>query len=125
MDITAVQEVRWDRSGSIKAHSFKILYSGGEKHGRGIRFLIKDKFLSNLVKFESINDRICYIELKCRCFNIVIVNCYAPTEYKNGEVKNAFYDELYRICDGLPSGKPKTIISDLNAKIGRDKMKTN
>jgi hypothetical protein len=49
LDITAVQE--WDGSGSIKAHGFTTLYSDGKKHKRGVGFVIKDKLLSNLVKF--------------------------------------------------------------------------
>jgi hypothetical protein len=43
---------------------------------------------------------------------IVTENCYAPAEDKSEEVKNAFYDELDRICDELPPGKPKIIIGD-------------
>ncbi|XP_008178654.1 craniofacial development protein 2-like [Acyrthosiphon pisum] len=99
LDITAVQEIRRDGSGSIKSQGNTILYSGGEKHERGVGFIIKDKVLPNVVKFESISDRIWYMEFKCRWFNIVIVNCYAPTEDKSEGVKNAFYDELDRVCD--------------------------
>ncbi|XP_025405871.1 uncharacterized protein LOC112680089 [Sipha flava] len=80
LDITAVQEI-----------------SGGEKHERGVGFIIKDKFLPNVVKFEPIKD-------------------------KSEEVKNAFYDELDRVCDGLTSGKPKIIIGDFNTKVGRERI---
>lgn len=122
LDITAVQEIRWDGSGSIKSQGNTILNSGGEKHERGVGFIIKDKVLPNVVKFEPISDRICYMEFKCKWFNIVIVNCYAPTEDKSEEVKNAFYDELDRVCDELPSGKPTIFIGDFNAKVGREKV---
>lgn len=114
----AVQEVRWDGSGSLKAHGqVKILYSGLEKHERGVGFIIKNKLLSNIVKFEPLSDRLCYIEFKCRWFNIVKVNCYAPTEDKSGEVKNTFYDELDRICDQLPSGNQKLSLATLMQKL--------
>ncbi|KAF0773386.1 Uncharacterized protein FWK35_00003693 [Aphis craccivora] len=74
LDIMAVQEVRWDGSGSLKAHGLvKILYSGLEKHERGVGFIIKNKLLSNIVKFEPLSDR-----------------------------------------------KPKIIIGDFNAKIGKE-----
>lgn len=120
MDITAVQEVRWDGSGSLKTQEMTILYSGGEKHERGVGFVIKNSFLPNIVRFEPISDRSCYIELKGKWFNILIINCYAPTDDKNEEIKNAFYEELDRICDALPTGKPKIILSDFNAKIGKE-----
>ncbi|XP_050430865.1 craniofacial development protein 2-like [Adelges cooleyi] len=97
-----------------------IFYSGGEKHERGVGFAIKNSILPNIVRFEPINDRICYVELKGKWFNILIINCYAPTDDKSEEIKNAFYEELDRICDGLPTGKPKVILGDFNAKIGKE-----
>jgi hypothetical protein len=69
------------------------------------------------IKFKLINDWIYYIEFKCRWFNIIIVNCYALTEEKSEEVKNSLYDKLDRICDGIPSGKPKIIIDDLMQRL--------
>jgi len=56
LDITAVQEVRWDGSGSLKANGFTILYSGGEKHERGVGFIIKNTLLSNIVKFGRLQE---------------------------------------------------------------------
>jgi hypothetical protein len=72
------------------------------------------------VRFEPINDRICYIELKGKWFNILLVNCYAPTENKSEKIKNAFYEELHRIYDTSPTGKPKFILGDFIAKIGKE-----
>ncbi|XP_025406282.1 uncharacterized protein LOC112680412 [Sipha flava] len=92
-----------------------------DSRNKDIKNTEKD-FLGNVQEFEPISDRICYIEFKCKWFNIVIVNCYAPTEDKSEEVKNAFYDELDRVCDGLSSGKPKIIIGDFNAKVGRERI---
>jgi hypothetical protein len=40
-----------------------MLYSDEEKHERRVGFIIKDKVLPNVVKFEPISDRICYIEM--------------------------------------------------------------
>lgn len=42
LDITAVQEVRWDESSSIKSQENTILVSGGEKYERVVGFVIKD-----------------------------------------------------------------------------------
>lgn len=77
LDITAIQEVRWDGSGSLKSQEMTILYSEGEKHERGVGFVIKNSILLNVVRFEPINDRICYVELKGKWFNILLINCYA------------------------------------------------
>lgn len=61
-----------------------------------------------------------YVKLKCRWFNIIILNCYASTENKSNEVKNAFYDELNIVRDGLLLGKLKIIIGAFNVKIERE-----
>jgi len=50
-----------------------IFYSGGENHEGGVEFVIKNSILPNIVRFELINDRICYIELKGKWFNILII----------------------------------------------------
>jgi exonuclease III len=71
-----------------------ILYSGGKKHERGVSFILRDKFMSSIVNFKPINDRLCILEIKCKCYNVIMINCYAPTEDKNDDIKNAFLDEL-------------------------------
>jgi len=61
--------------------------------------MINDGLLHNVNKFEAINERICFISLKISDQNIVIINCHAPTEDKDGETKEAFYEELERTYD--------------------------
>lgn len=53
--------------------------------------------------------------------NIIIINYYAPTDDKSKNIKNAFYEELDRICDALSTEKPKIILRDFNVKIGATK----
>lgn len=92
MDITAIQEVRWTSSGSSKSQGMTIFYSGGDKHERGVGFIIKENLLPQITNFKPINDRLCYIELKCKWYNLILINCYSPTEDKNGRIKIEFYD---------------------------------
>jgi hypothetical protein len=40
MDITAIQKVKWTSSGSLKSQGMNLLYSGGDKHERGVGFII-------------------------------------------------------------------------------------
>ncbi|XP_025199561.1 uncharacterized protein LOC112597650 [Melanaphis sacchari] len=42
MDITAIQEVRWTSSGSLKSQGMTLFYNGEDKHERGVGFIIKD-----------------------------------------------------------------------------------
>lgn len=122
LDITAIQEVRWEDAGHITSQGMTMFYSGGTKHERGVGFIVKDRIMSNIVNFKSINDRLCILELKCKWYNVIMINCYAPTEDKHDDIKTVFYDELEILYDSLPNWKPKIVIGDFNAKIGKETM---
>jgi len=53
---------------------------------------------------------------------MILINCYAPTEDKNEEIKNEFYDSLDMLYDFLPADKPKMVIGDFNVNIGKETM---
>jgi len=121
LQIVALQEIRWPDKGSIKHKETTIFYSGcgDERHEFGVGFVINDRLLHNVNKFEAINKRICFIRLKISGQNIIIINCHSPTEDKDAETKDAFYEKMERTYDSLPRRAIKIIIGDMNAKICR------
>ncbi|XP_025407394.1 craniofacial development protein 2-like [Sipha flava] len=112
--------MRWTNSGSLKSQGNTLLYSGGDKHECGVAFVIRDNVATNIVRFQPISDRICYIELKCKWYYMFLINCYAPTEDKSDDIKYKFYEDL--VCNTLPVDKPKIIFEDFNAKIGKENI---
>ncbi|KAL4153361.1 hypothetical protein QTP88_001194 [Uroleucon formosanum] len=58
--------------------------------------------------------------LECRWFNVILINGYAPTEDKEDEVKDIFYENLDNVCDRIPTNKVKILLGDFNAKIGQE-----
>jgi hypothetical protein len=52
--------------------------------------MVKENYLPQITNFKPINDRLCYIELKYKWHNLILINCYSPTEDKN-----EFYVFLY------------------------------
>lgn len=44
---------------------------------------------------------------------------YAPTEDKDEEVKDLFYEGLDNVCNLVPTNKLKILLGDFNAKIGQ------
>jgi hypothetical protein len=44
---------------------------------------------------------------------------YAPTEDKNGDVKDGFYEELERVFGKFSKYHMKILLGDFNAKVGR------
>lgn len=52
-----------------------LFYSGGDKHEQGVGFVVIEKLLPQITNFKSINDSLCYIELKCKWHNMILINC--------------------------------------------------
>lgn len=115
LNIAAIQETRWPGQGNLKINNWTYFYSGGLDHQAGVGFVVNDKLLPNVKRFETINDRICYLELKCKWYNLIIINGYAPTEDKNEAIKNEFYERLDTVWDLLPNSKAKILLGDFNS----------
>jgi len=116
--------MRWPGNGSIKYKEITIFYSGcGERrHEFEVGFMINDRLLPNVRSFEAINDQMCFIRLRIRDQNIIIINCHAPNEDNDGEAKDAFYEELERAYNSLPRRTIKIIMGDMNAKISQENI---
>jgi hypothetical protein len=67
---------------------------------------------------EFVSDRMSYIILKGRWCGIVS-NVHAPTEDKDDDIKDSFYEEVEQVFDQFPRYHMK-ILLDFNAKVGRE-----
>ena len=65
---------------------------------------------------EFINDHVSCIALKGRWCDIIVLNVHAPTEDKDDDIKDSFYEELERLFDQLPMYHIKILLGDFNAK---------
>lgn len=90
------------------------------RHEFEVGFVINEALLTKVSKFEAINERLCYIRFSMPRYDLIIINCHAPTEEKEEEVKNAFYEDLERVYDTLPRHSVKLVIGDMNAKLGQE-----
>jgi hypothetical protein len=61
-----------------------------------------------------------YIILRGRWCNIIVLNVHAPCKDKGDDVKDSFCEELGRVFDQFPRYDKKILLSDLNAKVGRE-----
>lgn len=88
-DIIALQEMRWPGTGNVKSDNVTLFYSGPNngKHENGVGFMIKDSRLNLVKKFKPINDRLCYLIITGKMFDIVLINCYAPTETADEDLR--------------------------------------
>jgi len=83
---------------------------------------MSDQILQNVKRFEAISDRMCYLEIQCRWFKVILINCYGPTEDKDEDIQSEFYEDLERVYNKLTTNNIKIILGDFNAKIGRESI---
>ena len=121
IEILALQETRWKGEGQIDRNNYTLLYGGEDKQGkRGTGFMISKTFKERILEYRRINGRISLLRLKNKPANLTLINTYAPTEDRNNDEKDAFYETLIRTCREAPKHDTLIIMGDLNAMIGKE-----
>ena len=74
LDVEGVQEVRWDKEGTVRAGDYNFFYGkGNENHQLGTGFFVHHRLVSAVKKIEFVSDRLSYIVLKGRWLHIMVV----------------------------------------------------
>jgi len=73
LDLVGVQEVRWDRGGSVRAGDYFFLRKRNENHQLGNAFVYNTEHYQQL-RAEFVTDRTPYIVLRGRWCNIIVLN---------------------------------------------------
>jgi exonuclease III len=121
LDLVGVQEVRWDKEGTVRAGEYSFFYGKGqENHQLGTGFFVHQRIVSAIKRVELVSDRILYIVLRGRWCNIILLNAHAPTEDRGDDSKDSFYEELEGRFDHFPKYHMKILLGDFNAKVGRE-----
>ncbi|XP_015370947.1 PREDICTED: craniofacial development protein 2-like [Diuraphis noxia] len=113
--------MRWAGTSNVKSDNLTLFYSGPNngKHENGVDYVIKDSLINQVKKFEPVNDRLCHLTIIGKIFDIVLINCYAPTESVDEDLKDAFYETLERIFNCIPAYYIKIVLGDMNTQVGR------
>ncbi|KAJ4451970.1 hypothetical protein ANN_03454 [Periplaneta americana] len=71
--------------------------------------------------FEAVNERLCRLRIRGKLFNYSIINFHAPTEEKDEQEKENFYQSLTEIFNKCPK-HIKMVIGDANAQVGKEEI---
>jgi len=118
--IATIQEIRWHGTGRIDTKDATIFYSGTQQRTSqyGIGFIITKESRGSVLKYTPVNKRISALRVKGRTKNITTITVHAPTEDKDANEKEEFYDTLEETLDETPKYDVTLIIGDFNAQIG-------
>jgi hypothetical protein len=93
MDLVRVQEVRWEGCGTLESRNYTLFYGeGNANHQLRTGFFLNRRITSAVKRAEFISDRISCITLKGRWCGIIVVNVHAPSENKDDDIKDSFYE---------------------------------
>jgi hypothetical protein len=78
--------------------------------------------MSAVKRVEFVSDRVSYVVMRGRWFNIVVLNVHAPSEDKSDDSKGTFYEKLEQAVYYFPKYHIKILLEDFNAKVGRENI---
>jgi exonuclease III len=76
LEIVAIQETRWSRTGLTKKKDFSLYYSGTKDQigQAGTGFILSGGIIKNVIGFEAISERLCKIRIKSKYNNLTVIN---------------------------------------------------
>ena len=122
INIAAVQETRWPGTNLLTSREYKFYYSGKTDGPRefGTGFVVLGEARHAVIGFSPVDERLCTLRIRGKFFNITLINAHAPTEDKDDDVKDAFYEKLQAVYNQAPERDVKILLGDFNAKVGRE-----
>ena len=122
IDIAALQETRLADSGTQREENYTFYWKGkgqDEVRMHGVGFAVSNKLLSMIEEPTGGSERLLSLKLQTAEGPIHLICVYAPTNCKDAETKDCFYDQLNQTISEI--GKEQIVLlGDFNARVGAD-----
>ena len=100
-----------------------IIYSGQkDTHHRGVALIMNRESANTLIEWEPINERLIKARFNSRYCKLTIIQCHAPTNDSEDDMKEEWYDQLQAAVSKVPQHDVLLIMGDMNAKTGSDNI---
>ena len=74
------------------------------------------------MEWEPVSDRIITTRFWSKFQRVTLVQCYAPTNQADQQIKEDFYHQLQGVIDNVAKRDIVLVIGDMNAKVGNDNL---
>ncbi|VDO53334.1 unnamed protein product [Schistosoma margrebowiei] len=125
--VLGISETTWTQVGQQRLDTGEILlYSGHEEentpHTQGVALMLSKLARNALVGWGSHGSRTIKTSFKTKKEGITIniIQCYAPTNDSNDDIKDQFYERLQSITEKCLRKELTILMGDLNVKVGID-----
>lgn len=121
--ILGISEMRWRDSGKYQTSDATVFFSGSKTNNYyGVAIIINKELTQAVTNFIPYSDRIIMVQLKAKPFNINLIQVYAPTENKDDNEIEDFYNQIKQIQKATKNNEVNIILGDFNAKIGSGRV---
>jgi hypothetical protein len=80
-------------------HNIHFSMERGMRIMNWVLFFLHMRIVSAVKRVEFVSDRMSYIILRGRWYDIIVLNIHAPTKGKIDDVKDSFYKEQKHVFD--------------------------
>ncbi|XP_067615689.1 craniofacial development protein 2-like, partial [Eurosta solidaginis] len=110
-----------DEARKKEDQSCDIYWSGHtNKRSFGVGFVVGERLCRQVLAFTPVDERLAAIRIKAKFFNISFICAQSPTEEKDDEVKDTFYEQLERTYERCPRHDIKLVLGEFNTRVGKD-----
>ena len=119
VNILEISELKWTGIGEFNSDDHYIYYCRQESLRRnGVAIMVNKRVQNAVLGCNLKNDRMIFVRLQGKPFNITVIQVYAPTSNAEEAEVEQFYKDLQDLLELTPKKDVLFIIGDWNAKVG-------